>query len=213
MIASYGNMQPTWWFLVELFVCLCACRYQNDDYSEPSGGPGPTQFDAFCRITDTFIKAGSREEVNLRYESSAARYSCRQHSARQLLLEPLICGTSLYGTIPVYLTIFPSNFHAERECSPTRVKKLEATISELRKLGIIHFSAKKLRATEYFFCSLINWELSISQSRNWDFFFLFAVNKLGIIYFSVKNLGVFFFFAVNQLGVKNFEVEKLGVTW
>ncbi|CAN0056130.1 unnamed protein product, partial [Laminaria digitata] len=40
-------------------------RYQNDDYSEPSGGPGPTQFDAFCRITDTFVKAGSREEVNL----------------------------------------------------------------------------------------------------------------------------------------------------
>lgn len=43
------------------------CRYQNDDYSEPSGGPGPSQFDAFCRITDTFVKAGSREEVNLRY--------------------------------------------------------------------------------------------------------------------------------------------------
>ena len=27
----------------------------------------PGQFNAFCHITDTFIKAGSREEVNIRY--------------------------------------------------------------------------------------------------------------------------------------------------
>ncbi|CAM9379275.1 unnamed protein product [Ectocarpus sp. 6 AP-2014] len=44
-------------------------RYQNDDYATP-GRPSsesscPTQFGTFCYITDTFIKGGSPEEVNI----------------------------------------------------------------------------------------------------------------------------------------------------
>ncbi|CAM9365664.1 unnamed protein product [Ectocarpus fasciculatus] len=43
-------------------------RYQNGDYATPtraSPGSFPTQFGTFCYITDTFIKAGSPEEVNI----------------------------------------------------------------------------------------------------------------------------------------------------
>ncbi|CAM9432746.1 unnamed protein product [Ectocarpus fasciculatus] len=43
-------------------------RYQNDDYAAPtrdSSGSCSTQFGTFCYITDTFIKAGSPEEVNI----------------------------------------------------------------------------------------------------------------------------------------------------
>lgn len=49
---------------------LCRVRYQNHDYPKPtraSSGSSPiTQFRSFCYITDTFIKAGSPEEVNIR---------------------------------------------------------------------------------------------------------------------------------------------------
>ncbi|CAB1121470.1 unnamed protein product [Ectocarpus sp. CCAP 1310/34] len=44
-------------------------RYQNDDYATPTNaaaGTCPTQFGTFCFITDTFIKAGAPEEVNIR---------------------------------------------------------------------------------------------------------------------------------------------------
>ncbi|CAM9250356.1 unnamed protein product [Ectocarpus fasciculatus] len=45
-------------------------RYQNHDYpmmTRSSSGSSPTtQFGSFCYITDTFIKAGSPEEVNIR---------------------------------------------------------------------------------------------------------------------------------------------------
>ncbi|CBJ31489.1 hypothetical protein Esi_0260_0013 [Ectocarpus siliculosus] len=44
-------------------------RYQNGDYATTkrasSGSSFPTQFGTFCYITDTFIKAGSHEEVNI----------------------------------------------------------------------------------------------------------------------------------------------------
>ncbi|CBJ31485.1 hypothetical protein Esi_0260_0003 [Ectocarpus siliculosus] len=44
-------------------------RYQNGDYATTtrasSGSSFPTQFGTFCYITDTFIKAGSPEEVNI----------------------------------------------------------------------------------------------------------------------------------------------------
>ncbi|CAM9379421.1 unnamed protein product [Ectocarpus sp. 6 AP-2014] len=42
-------------------------RYQNDDYATPTNAAGtcPTQFGTFCYITDTFIKAGAPEEVNI----------------------------------------------------------------------------------------------------------------------------------------------------
>ncbi|CAB1098187.1 unnamed protein product [Ectocarpus sp. CCAP 1310/34] len=44
-------------------------RYQNGDYAmatrASSGSSCPTQFGTFCYITDTFIKAGSPEEVNI----------------------------------------------------------------------------------------------------------------------------------------------------
>ncbi|CAM9463438.1 unnamed protein product [Ectocarpus sp. 4 AP-2014] len=44
-------------------------RYQNGDFATASrassGSSCPTQFSTFCYITDTFIKAGSPEEVNI----------------------------------------------------------------------------------------------------------------------------------------------------
>lgn len=40
-------------------------RYQNNDYSSSSSSP-ESQFGTFCYITETFIKAGSVEEVNIR---------------------------------------------------------------------------------------------------------------------------------------------------
>eukprot|EP00904_Undaria_pinnatifida_P004013 jgi/Undpi1/13612/HiC_scaffold_9.g03266.m1 len=41
-------------------------RYQNNDFSTPTDAAvAPGQFNAFCHITDTFIKAGAREEVNI----------------------------------------------------------------------------------------------------------------------------------------------------
>ncbi|CAM9489328.1 unnamed protein product [Ectocarpus sp. 12 AP-2014] len=44
-------------------------RYQNDDYATPTRASSesscPTQFGTFCYITDTFIKGGSPEEVNI----------------------------------------------------------------------------------------------------------------------------------------------------
>ncbi|CAM9810129.1 unnamed protein product [Ectocarpus sp. 12 AP-2014] len=44
-------------------------RYQNGDYATAtkasSGSSCPTQFSTFCYITDTFIKTGSPEEVNI----------------------------------------------------------------------------------------------------------------------------------------------------
>lgn len=40
-------------------------RYQNGDFSSSSTSP-PSQYGMFCCITDTFIKAGSIEEVNIR---------------------------------------------------------------------------------------------------------------------------------------------------
>ena len=51
------------------FPPLPRVRYQNDDYAAPtrdSSGSCSTQFGTFCYITDTFIKAGSPEEVNIR---------------------------------------------------------------------------------------------------------------------------------------------------
>ncbi len=41
-------------------------RYENGDFSEPAGLPGPTQYAAVCRLTDLFIRPGAREEVNIR---------------------------------------------------------------------------------------------------------------------------------------------------
>lgn len=41
-------------------------RYEGGDFSEPSGLEGPSQYESFCRITDLFVRAGSREEVNIR---------------------------------------------------------------------------------------------------------------------------------------------------
>ncbi|CAM9874362.1 unnamed protein product [Ectocarpus fasciculatus] len=40
-------------------------RYQSGDFSEPAGLAGPSQFQAFCRINDVFIRPGSREEVSI----------------------------------------------------------------------------------------------------------------------------------------------------
>eukprot|EP00752_Nemacystus_decipiens_P003193 g2954.t1 len=40
-------------------------RYESGDFSEPSGLEGPSQYEAFCRITDLFVRPGSREEVNI----------------------------------------------------------------------------------------------------------------------------------------------------
>ncbi|CAM9457898.1 unnamed protein product [Ectocarpus sp. 13 AM-2016] len=43
-------------------------RYQSDDYATPTNAAAvtyPTQFGTFCYITDTFIKAGAPEEVNI----------------------------------------------------------------------------------------------------------------------------------------------------
>eukprot|EP00752_Nemacystus_decipiens_P003194 g2955.t1 len=45
-------------FLIEV------SRYKDDDFASSTAQP-PSQFGAFCYITDTFIKAGSREEVNI----------------------------------------------------------------------------------------------------------------------------------------------------
>lgn len=42
-------------------------RYQQDDFSSPTRDSEETQYASFCRITATFIKSGSREEVNIRY--------------------------------------------------------------------------------------------------------------------------------------------------
>lgn len=50
--------------------CVCASylrRYRDGNYSDAFGVSSPSQYDTFCRITDTFIKAGSREEVNIGY--------------------------------------------------------------------------------------------------------------------------------------------------
>lgn len=42
-------------------------RYENHDYSTPMGGTkSPTQYSAFVYITATYIKDGSREEINIR---------------------------------------------------------------------------------------------------------------------------------------------------
>ncbi|CAM9607034.1 unnamed protein product [Ectocarpus sp. 4 AP-2014] len=40
-------------------------RYQSGDFSEPAGLSGPSQYQAFCRINDVFIRPGSREEVSI----------------------------------------------------------------------------------------------------------------------------------------------------
>ncbi|CAM9607173.1 unnamed protein product [Ectocarpus sp. 4 AP-2014] len=43
-------------------------RYQHEDYATPTKDPtrsSPSQFGTFCYITNTFIKAGSPEEVNI----------------------------------------------------------------------------------------------------------------------------------------------------
>ncbi|CAM9554972.1 unnamed protein product [Scytosiphon promiscuus] len=40
-------------------------RYQSGDYSELSGGGEPSQYAAFCHITDMFIRSGSREEIKI----------------------------------------------------------------------------------------------------------------------------------------------------
>ncbi|CAB1121467.1 unnamed protein product [Ectocarpus sp. CCAP 1310/34] len=43
-------------------------RYQHEDYATPTQDPtrsSPSQFGTFCYITNTFIKAGSPEEVNI----------------------------------------------------------------------------------------------------------------------------------------------------
>ncbi|CAM9881255.1 unnamed protein product [Ectocarpus sp. 13 AM-2016] len=43
-------------------------RYQHEDYATPTKDPtrsSPNQFGTFCFITNTFIKAGSPEEVNI----------------------------------------------------------------------------------------------------------------------------------------------------
>lgn len=41
-------------------------RYESGDFSEPAGLEGPSQYEAFTRITDLFVRPGSREEVNIR---------------------------------------------------------------------------------------------------------------------------------------------------
>ncbi|CAM9348392.1 unnamed protein product [Ectocarpus fasciculatus] len=43
-------------------------RYQHEDYAAPTNDPtrpSPSQFGTFCYITNTFVKAGSPEEVNI----------------------------------------------------------------------------------------------------------------------------------------------------
>lgn len=40
-------------------------RYQSDDYASSTTYP-PSQFGTFSYVTNTFIKAGSMEEVNIR---------------------------------------------------------------------------------------------------------------------------------------------------
>ena len=57
-----------WYLIAEIFPfsLLLVDRYQNGDYSSSCPSSSQTQFGTFCYITETFIKAGSVEEVNIR---------------------------------------------------------------------------------------------------------------------------------------------------
>ncbi|CBJ31486.1 hypothetical protein Esi_0260_0005 [Ectocarpus siliculosus] len=65
-------------------------RYQNNNYPMPtraSSASSPRiQFGSFCYITDTFIKAGSPEEVNIRMIFSRAHRDVKNMLEANLVL-------------------------------------------------------------------------------------------------------------------------------